>query len=98
MLSKRFGVHVSPVRQIIYKHDAFRMKVLQTTIGQSRKRTARERRYLVQQAQVNTAITSAVLHRFLVNVGINVRNSTERSILKDATLHGRMNRQITANE
>lgn len=71
-LSKRFGVHVSTKRQIIYEWKAFGMTASQTRNGGLRKITVRPSRHLVWQALANPAVLSAVLKGSLDNVRINV--------------------------
>src|SRR4029434_7019130 len=77
-ISKRFQLHPSTVRQIIYKWRAFNMTATLPRSGRLSRPSPRSTRRIINQVKANPHITCKELRTSLAASGVNVHPSTIR--------------------
>ncbi|XP_062849643.1 zinc finger protein 638 [Trichomycterus rosablanca] len=92
-ISKRFQLHPSTVKQIIYKWRALGITATLPKSGQPSKLPPRSTRKILIQVKANPHITSRELQTSLAASGINVHASTIRRKINRHGIHGRVARR-----
>lgn len=92
-ISKRYQLHPSTVRQIIYKWRAFNMTATLPRSGRPSKISPRSTRRIMNQVKANLRINSRELQTSLAASGTNVHGSTIRRKLNSHDIHGRVARR-----
>uniref|UniRef100_A0A3Q2CFB6 Tc1-like transposase DDE domain-containing protein n=1 Tax=Cyprinodon variegatus TaxID=28743 RepID=A0A3Q2CFB6_CYPVA len=92
-ISKRFQLHPSTVRQIIYKWRALGITTTLPRCGRPSKLSQRSTRKIMMQVKANPRITSRELQTSLSASGINVHASTIRRNINRHGIHGRVARR-----
>ena len=88
-ISKSLDVHVSTVRQIIYKWREFKTVATLPGGGRPTKMTARVQRRLVSEVRRNPRASAKDLKQSLAHAKISVHTSTIRKTLNNNGVHGR---------
>uniref|UniRef100_A0AAY5K3S6 Transposase Tc1-like domain-containing protein n=1 Tax=Esox lucius TaxID=8010 RepID=A0AAY5K3S6_ESOLU len=92
-ISKKFDLHQSTVRQIIYKWREFNMTATLPRSGRPSKITPRATRKIINQVNANPNITSGDLQTSLAASQVIVHASTIRRTLNRHGIHGRVARK-----
>lgn len=93
-ISKRFQLHPSTVRQIIYKWRAFNMTPTLPRSGCPLKLSSRITRKIINEVKANPHMTSRELQTSLAASGVNVHASTIRQKLNRPDIYGRVARRM----
>ena len=92
-ISKRLAVHVSTVRQVVYKWRQHHSTANLSRSGRPQKVSPRAARKLARDAQENPRKTSRDLQADLAAAGTKVHRTTVRRVLNNAGLYGRVARK-----
>ena len=92
-LARQFNIHLSTVREIIYKWRASKTVSSLPRSGRPKKLTERTKRKLVRKVTSNPAMTSKDLQEHLAESNVHVHRSTIRRVLNDSGLHARVARK-----
>lgn len=92
-ISKSLDVHVSTVRQIIYKWREFKTVATLPRRGRPAKMTARAQRRMVSEVRRNPRASAKALQTSLAHANISVHTSTIRKCLNKNGFHGRTPRR-----
>lgn len=92
-ISKSLDVHVSTVRQIIYKWREFKTVATLPRRGRPAKMTARAQRRMVSEVRRNPRASAKALQTSLVHANISVHTSTIRKCLNKNGFNGRTPRR-----
>ena len=88
-ISKSLDVHVSTVRQIIYKWREFKTVATLPRGGRPTKMTAKAQRRLVSEVRRNPRVSAKDLQQSLARANISVHTSTIGQSLNKNGVHGR---------
>lgn len=93
VISKRFDVHISTVRQIIYKWKKAETVVSFRRAGRPRKISEKGQRKIAREVSANPRLTSKDLQASLAAANIHCHRSTVRRALNESGIHGRVARK-----
>lgn len=89
-IAKRFGIHRSTVRQIVYKWKKFKTTETLPRSGRPTKLSQRAIRKIIQHVQKNPKTTSKDLQASLAAADVYVHDSTIRRRLNSRDVHQRL--------
>ena len=89
-ISKLYRIHLSTVRQIVYKWRLFKTTATLHHSGQPPKITPRNRRKLVLEVTKSPCVLSNKLQESLQAAGVDVHCTTIRKTLNKVEPHGRV--------
>jgi transposase len=92
-ISKNLGLHISTVRQVVYRWRSSKTTASLPRSGSTRKIMDRIARQLVADATRNPRVISRELQSNLQQFGVHVHRSTIRRTLNTSGLYGRVARK-----
>ena len=92
-ISKRWSLHPSTVRQIVYKWKQHHKTVTLPRSGRPAKMTPKVTRKVIREVKKNPRLTSQNIKASLASDGIHADASTVRNTLAKNGLHGRVGRK-----